>query len=89
MIVFVNPANDDLFRRLLEDLQGSGIFLRLTPDDACDAWLNVITPSTLKSMDWQRIRDANRPVIHVRLASGDLPKDVPGTVVDLFNNYVI
>jgi hypothetical protein len=88
MIVYINPTNDDLFRRLLEDLQGSGIFLRLTPDDACDAWLNVITPTTLKSMDWQRMREANRFVINVQLSPGDLPKDLPGTTVDLYSNYM-
>ncbi len=88
MIVYVNPTNDDAFRRLLEDLQGSGVFLRLTPDDACDAWLNVITPSSLKSMDWQVLREANRPIINVQLTSDDLPKDAPGTAVDLYSNYM-
>jgi|GEM_PF-2622727 len=86
MIIYVNTTSDDLSRRLLEDLQASGLFIRLTPDETCVAWINLLTSAS--SVGGRPMPTGDQPVIHVRLAPENIPANLPGTVVDLSTNYM-
>ena len=74
MIIFVNNTHDPDARRLFDDLQASGILITDEAADPYDVRLIVLSPATLKSIDWDAVRESDRPVINVVVAPCSLPK---------------
>lgn len=88
MIIFVNNTHEPNARRLFDDLQASGILITDEAADSYDVRLLVLSPATLKSIDWDAVRESDKPVINVVVAPCSLPTAMPGIVLDLSQNYI-